>query len=215
MSMLTGPEIVRQVRLGAVTIDPFDPEKVGSNSYDLTLSPDLLVYEKNYPLHLYYATTLARSKHLDYSRGVTTAWETPVPLDMAVEEPTVPLTIPPEGLTLWPGVLYLAATNERAGSDRFVPCIDGRSSVGRMALTTHVTAGFGDVGFGGRDAPSTWTLELTVTLPLVVYAGVRVCQVSFTVPVGELKPYAGKYASQTGPRASGLWKDFQNAKGAT
>ena len=209
MAMLSGPEIARQVALGGVTIDPFDPARVGPNSYDLTLAPELLVYAKNYyARHCAYET----AARLDVSPYDGLRQSRDVPLDMAVDEVAVPLTIPPAGLTLWPGVLYLGATAERAGSDEFVPRLDGRSSAGRFGLSVHVTAGLGDCGFGGRACPATWTLELTVTVPLVVYAGMRICQVSFTTVEGEIKPYAGKYAGQTGPRASGLWKDFAAAK---
>ena len=208
MPMLTGPEIARQVLLGGVTIDPFDPARVGANSYDLSLAPELLVYAKNWDAH-----ERADDRHQERSRRPAgrLAFDSPrVPqvLDMAAEEPTVALTIPAEGLVLWPGVLYLGATVERAGSDHYVPCLDGRSSVGRLGMQVHCTAGYGDLGFGGRAAPSTWTLEITTVVPLRIYAGVRVCQISFTTVEGDLKPYAGKYAGQTGPRASGLWRDF-------
>lgn len=200
MPMLTGPEIARQVAAGGITITPFDPARVGANSYDLTLSPDLLVYANNYLRHLAHEVSAAcgtgPGKLLRHAGR-------PTPLDMAVDEPTVPLTIPPAGLVLWPGVLYLGATVERAGSDNYVPCLDGRSSVGRLGMSVHCTAGYGDCGWKDR-----WTLEVTVCVPLRVYAGVRVCQVSFTTVEGESKPYAGKYAGQTGPRASGLWRDF-------
>ena len=203
MAMLTGPEIARQVRLGGVTIDPFDPARVGSNSYDLSLSPDLLVYAKNFKLHEACGTAKAHGMPWHHAVCATTD-----PLDMATEEPTVSLTIPPAGLVLWPGVLYLGATAERAGSDDFVPRIDGRSSAGRLGIATHVTAGLGDQGFGGAAAPATWTLEIFVVVPVVVYSGARICQVTFETVEGEPKPYRGKYAGQTGPRASGLWRDF-------
>ena len=207
MALLTGPEIHRQVRLGGVTIDPFDPARLGSNSYDLTLAPELLVYAKNYPIHRAceeYAAS-AGPKHWQYFACVANE-----PLDMAAEEPTVALTIPPGGLVLWPGVLYLGATAERAGADGFVPRIDGRSSAGRLGLSVHITAGLGDVGFKDR-----WTLEVTVVVPLRVYAGARICQVTFETVDGEPRPYRGQYAGQTGPRPSGLWRDFDNAKGPT
>ena len=202
MAMLTGPEIARQVLLGGVVIDPFDPARCGSNSYDLTLAPELLVYAKNYPVH--EACGAAARRRSPWLHEVCAAND---PLDMAADEPTVPLTIPLAGLTLWPGVLYLGATVERTFTPHHVPCISGRSSVGRLGLAVHVTAGFGDLFFDGR-----WTLELLAAVPVRVYAGVRVCQLYLTTVEGERQPYAGKYAGQTGPRASGMWRDFAAAK---
>ena len=199
MALLTGPEIARQVGLGGVTIDPFDPARLGPNSYDLTLAPELLVYGKNYPRHLAHEVSAACRQ----DPGKMIRYAGAVPLDMAAEEPTVALTIPPTGLVLWPGVLYLGATAERAGADDFVPRIDGRSSAGRLGLSVHITAGLGDVGFKDR-----WTLEITVVVPLRVYAGARICQVTFETVAGEPRPYRGQYAGQTGPRPSGLWRDF-------
>lgn len=74
-------------------------------------------------------------------------------LDMKKPLSTKTLTIPPEGLVLEPGVLYLGRTFERTVTKGFVPMLSGRSSVGRLGLCVHVTAGFGDVGFDGF-----WTL---------------------------------------------------------
>ena len=50
--------------------------------------------------------------------------------------------------------------------------------------------------------------KITVVVPVIVYPYARICQVTFETVEGEPKPYAGKYAGQTGPRASGLWRDF-------
>jgi len=87
--------------------------------------------------------------------------------------------------------LYLGTTLEIAGSNCCVPFIEGRSSVGRLGISIHVTAGFGDVGFIGR-----WTLEISVIHPIRVYAGVEICQIAFTDIVGEFDLYTGRYANQ-------------------
>ena len=65
------------------------------------------------------------------------------------------LTIAEKGLWLYLGVLYLGATVEYTESNKLVPAIEGRSSLARMGLQVHVTAGFGDNGFCGE-----WTLGL-------------------------------------------------------
>lgn len=112
--------------------------------------------------------------------------------------------IPPEGIKLLPGKLYLGATVERIHSKHFVPVLDGRSSVGRLGIQVHSTAGYGDLGFDG-----TFTLELSVVQPIWIFAGVEICQMSFHEVSGDTKlQYLGKYNGQSEPRASMLWKEF-------
>lgn len=102
-------------------------------------------------------------------------------------------TIPKTGYTLSPNELYLGHTIEIAGSNHYVPFIEGRSSVGRVGMSVHVTAGFGDIGFIGR-----WTLEITVQKPLIVYPGLEICQIAFTNIIGDFKLYEGRYKDQVG-----------------
>ena len=110
-------------------------------------------------------------------------------LDPEQENRTLRLKIPPEGLVLRPGRVYLASTQEYTETHKHVPRLVGRSSIGRLGLFVHVTAGFGDVGFSGR-----WTLELVPTQPIRVRAGMRICQIYYSEISGEiLTPYAGKY----------------------
>ena len=68
-------------------------------------------------------------------------YDTPV-LDMKVPNPVKKLTIPPEGLLLEPNRLYLGRTKEYTKTTSFVPKLEGRSSIGRLGLVIHVTAGF-------------------------------------------------------------------------
>lgn len=189
--MLTGPEILRQIHLGRIAIDPFDPKRLNPNSYNLRLADKLLVYKSGQLLH----NALNSKLHRD--------WLEETPLDMAREEETVELTIPKTGFVLYPGIVYLGSTIEHTETNGFIPVIEGRSSVGRLGLSVHVTAGFGDHGFNGD-----WTLELVATQPLRVYAGVEICQIAYTAMEGEPKPYAGKYQMQRGPKPSGLWREF-------
>ena len=111
--------------------------------------------------------------------------------------------IPAEGMVLQPGQLYLASTMEYTETHGLVPMIVGRSSVGRLGLFVHVTAGFGDIGFSGR-----WTLELTPVRPVRVYPGMELCQVYFQTVCGEiLQTYDGKYQASTGVVASRLYQE--------
>jgi dCTP deaminase len=128
-------------------------------------------------------------------------------LDSSKEDPYITDELQAEGCTLWPGTLYLMHTMETVCSHKYVPIIDGRSSVGRLGIGVHITAGYGDVGFNG-----TYTLEVTVVKPVIVYPGSEICQIRFqTLQLGENEKgypkYQGKYNGQTGPRASGWWKE--------
>lgn len=126
-------------------------------------------------------------------------------LDMKKENKTKKIIIPPEGLVLEPGRLYLGRTIEFTETYNCVPMLEGRSSVGRLGLYVHVTAGFGDVGFKGY-----WTLEIHCIHPIRIYAGVDVCQVYYHSIDGTFDPYvSGKYQNNTGVQPSLLYRDFE------
>ncbi len=126
-------------------------------------------------------------------------------LDMRVENLSDPLTIPPDGLLLEPQTLYLGRTVEHTETDGFVPMLEGRSSIGRLGLFVHITAGFGDVGFKGF-----WTLEIFCVQPIRIYAGVQICQIFYHTIEGEYDRYSsGKYQNNKGIQHSMLFKDFQ------
>jgi dCTP deaminase len=186
--VLTGKEILKQMDLGTIHIAPFIPANLGPNSYDVSLNRKLLVY--------------------DLAPGVV--------LDMKLDNPTRSLVIPEAGMVLEPGMLYLGCSNETATSNRFVPMFEGRSSIGRLGINTHITAGFGDVGWGYLPDENgnpicqfpTWTLEIEVVHPIRVYPDVRIGQVYFMRPEGEITFYKGKYTKQREPQASRLYQDF-------
>ncbi|MFF5211759.1 dCTP deaminase [Streptosporangium sp. NPDC000396] len=112
--------------------------------------------------------------------------------------------IPDSGYELQPGELYLGHTQERVGSDIFVPLLFGRSSVGRLGLFVEITAPVGDIGFHGQ-----WTLMLSPVRPLRVYAGMKIGQIMFFVSVGPVDLYHGKYQAARGPQPSGYWRDSE------
>jgi len=126
------------------------------------------------------------------------------PLDMKRQNRTEKITIPPEGLLLAPGKLYLGRTQEYTATRGLVPMLEGRSSVGRLGLFIHVTAGFGDVGFMGY-----WTLEIHCIQPIVIYPFVEICQIYYHTIEGEYDNYEnGKYQNNSGIQPSMLYKDF-------
>ena len=126
-------------------------------------------------------------------------------LDMKKENKTKSIIIPEEGLVLEPGKLYLGRTIEYTETKNYVPMLEGRSSIGRLGLFIHVTAGFGDVGFKGY-----WTLEIFCVQPIRIYPSVEVCQIYYHGIDGEYEEYSsGKYQSNKGIQPSLLYKDFE------
>jgi dCTP deaminase len=95
-------------------------------------------------------------------------------LDSAADNRVDEFRIPPEGVVLIPGQLYLGVTEEYTETHGFVPFLEGKSSVGRLGIDIHSTAGKGDEGFCNY-----WTLEMSVKLPVRVYAGMPVGQLIY------------------------------------
>ena len=125
-------------------------------------------------------------------------------LDMKKKHAVKSLTIPAEGLELVPGVLYLGRTVEYTYTDNLVPMLEGRSSIGRLGLFIHITAGFGDVGFAGF-----WTLEMFCVQPIRIYPNVEICQIFYHTIEGAYEHYvSNKYQHNKGVQPSLLYKDF-------
>ncbi|MCC6545950.1 dCTP deaminase [Candidatus Sumerlaeota bacterium] len=129
-------------------------------------------------------------------------------LDMKKKPTLRTFEIPPEGYELQPGRLYLGRTAEFTETHGFVPMLEGRSSIGRLGMFVHVTAGFGDVGFCGF-----WTLEIAAIQPIRIYAGVEICQIFYHQISGEFVAYKSrKYQHNRGLQPSLLYKDFSDGK---
>lgn len=127
-----------------------------------------------------------------------------VVLNMRKPNRTRRIEIPPEGLVLNPNQLYLGRTAERTETRNLVPMIEGRSSVGRLGLFVHVTAGFGDVGFCGY-----WTLEMFAVQPVRVYPGVPICQIFYHDIRGTFDEYASeKYQNNHDIQPSLLFREL-------
>lgn len=116
--------------------------------------------------------------------------------------------IPEEGFVLDPGTLYLGVTEEYTETHAHVPFLEGKSSVGRLGIDIHATAGKGDVGFC-----NTWTLEISVSQPVKVYAGMPIGQLIYFAVDGEIKNLYNKkknakYNGKTvRPVESMMWKN--------
>ncbi|MFC1532385.1 dCTP deaminase [Thermodesulfobacteriota bacterium] len=128
-----------------------------------------------------------------------------LPIDMKKENEFEQLSIPKDGLILEPNRLYLGRTVEYTETKNLVPMLEGRSSIGRLGLFIHVSAGFGDVGFKGF-----WTLEIFCIQPVKIYPGVEFCQIYYHTIEGEYESYSSdKYQNNKGIQPSLLFKDFE------
>ncbi len=118
------------------------------------------------------------------------------------------ITIPKEGILIHPGTLYLGVTLEYTESHRAVPFLEGKSSVGRLGIDIHATAGKGDVGFC-----NSWTLEISCTQPVRIYAGMPIGQLIYFTVDGSIERYYNKKANAkynertTRPVESMMWKN--------
>lgn len=127
-----------------------------------------------------------------------------VELDMRKSNRVRRIEIPSDGLVIQPNQLYLGRTTERTETHNLVPMIEGRSSIGRLGLFVHVTAGFGDVGFRGY-----WTLEMFAVQPVRIYPGVPICQIFYHDIRGAIIEYASdKYQDNTDIQPSLLFKEL-------
>lgn len=116
--------------------------------------------------------------------------------------------IPEEGYLLTPDNFYLGVTLEYTETLKHVPFLEGKSSVGRLGIDIHATAGKGDVGFCNH-----WTLEISVKKPVRVYVGMPVGQLIYFEVKGEiLTPYSSKTSAKYNdkkviPVESMMWKN--------
>ena len=116
--------------------------------------------------------------------------------------------IPTDGFVLQPNILYLGVTQEYTETRSCVPFLEGKSSVGRLGIDIHATAGKGDVGFC-----NTWTLEISCTQPVRIYAGMPIGQLIYFIVQGEVgnlynKKVNAKYNERTPyPVESMMWKN--------
>lgn len=172
--LLTGKEIIREVESGNIIIDPFDKSLVGPNSLDVRLGKEIIQLCSNGNPYPYETWDLTK----------------PIP-DYHINK----FTIPDEGFVLEKGVPYLACTLEKICCKKYVPWLDGRSTVGRYFLMCHMTAGRGDVLWNG-----TYTMELiSQANDIRIYSGLPIAQVSFFSLQGEVEGYKGRYNGQIGP----------------
>ena len=175
--ILTDKTILAEIEKGTIKIEPYRPECLGTNSYDVHLGKYLATYKDR---------VLDAKKHNE--------------IDV--------FEIPDDGLVLDPGTLYLGVTEEYTETHAHVPFLEGKSSVGRLGIDIHATAGKGDVGYC-----NTWTLEISVSQPVRVYHGMPIGQlIYFTVDGGIQNMYNKKANAKynertTKPIESMMWRN--------
>jgi dCTP deaminase len=186
--VLSDASIREAIAAGRIGLDPFDPDLIQPASIDVRCDRRFRVFRNS------------RYGFIDV--------KVPMPdLTELVE------TGDDEAFILHPGEFVLGATLERLtlGVD-LVARLEGKSSLGRLGLQVHSTAGFVDPGFDGHV-----TLELAnvSNLPITLYPGMKVGQVSFlAMTTAAEKPYGSsglgsKYQGQVGPTPSEYWRNFQ------
>jgi dCTP deaminase len=167
--ILSHDEIITERENGNIIIEPFTLDQVGANSYDVNLSSVIK--------RVYYNSFFG----IDYKKP----------------QKTKCFTIPEKGKWIFPWQLWLGSTIEKAGSDKYVPMYEGRSTLGRMGLFSHISAGFGDIGF-----KRTWTLEFSCVLPFKLYPRMKIGQVYFVQASSNNwlydRDHKGHYADQDG-----------------
>jgi len=176
--ILSDLEIAKHIGNRQIVIEPFDETCLGTNSYDVHLGKWLGTYRDE-------VLDARQHNQLDIFE---------IPAE--------------EGYVLLPGKLYLGVTLEYTETHAHVPFLEGKSSVGRLGIDIHATAGKGDVGFCNH-----WTLEISVSQKVRVYAGMPIGQLIFFVIEGQIHNYynkktSAKYNERTDkPVESMMWKN--------
>ncbi len=199
--ILTDGAILEEMKQGNIVIEPFDRNCLGSNSYDVHLGKTLATY-----MHLIKCNrAVGKStdiKPLEFH-----------PLDAKSENQVEYFDIPEKGYVLSPGQLYLGVTQEYTETRKFVPWLDGKSSIGRLGIRIHATAGRGDIGFCNH-----WTLEIDVVTPVRIYAGMPIGQLTYFEAFGKVlesydKKASAKYRQRCDkPVPSYMWRNFPRDK---
>lgn len=183
--ILSDRDIRKQIDSGRLVIEPFDPNMIQPSSVDLRVDRTFRIFANT------------RYPYIDVRQ----------PMEDLTEEVHVKNG---EAFILHPGEFVLGSTLERVTlPDDLVARIEGKSSLGRLGLLIHSTAGFVDAGWSGH-----LTLELSnvANLPITIYPGMKIgqlCLFEMTSPAE--RPYGdrGKYQGQRGPTPSRFYEDFE------
>jgi len=185
--LLSDRDIAAEIKAGRVQVEPFDPKMIQPSSVDVRLDRFFRVFEN----HKYEV------------------------IDPSIEQPDLTREVavsPDDFFILHPGEFVLASTYEVITlPEDIAGRLEGKSSLGRLGLLTHSTAGFIDPGFSGHI-----TLELSnvANLPVKLYPGMKIGQLCLIKlssaaehPYGSAV-YGSRYQGQRGPTPSKSWLNF-------
>jgi len=229
--ILLKKQLIENIKNGNIVFDG-DLNNIGPNSIDVTLSPIIKTYQKMLEVKLCENNYLVPEKTFKNYFGklfkgntyILNEWEYDKflkfiqnkeylkdfkLLDLKKDNKIETIYEIKDNVILLPGLFYLGSTNEICGSEKFVPMYEGRSSTARLGLQSHISAGFGDIGFINK-----WTLEIQVLMPLKIYPNFRIGQVYFyDIPKNcNIELYKGKYLKNNEAQRSLIYKDFINDK---
>jgi dCTP deaminase len=190
--ILSDRSIMEEIDAGRVVIEPFDRADLQPSSVDLHVDRTFRTFHN------------ARYPYIDVRREMPDLTEL---TEVEYEQPFI----------LHPGEFVLGSTLERVTlPDDLVARLEGKSSLGRLGLLIHSTAGYVDPGWDGY-----LTLELSnvANLPITIYPGMKIGQISFfrlttaaDSPYGS-KERGSKYQGQRGPTASRFFEEFRDRSG--
>jgi dCTP deaminase len=185
--ILSDQDITKEIKAKRLVITPFDKQAIQPASVDVKLGSDIRIFKNTQKAVLDVKEPLA-----DF-------------MELVKIPKNKPLIVHPREFLLGTTVEKIRLPNDLVGQ------LNGRSSLGRLGIIVHATAGFIDPGFEGYV-----TLEMTnmANIPIALYPGMRIGQIAFirsTNPA--IDPYGqkrgSKYSGQVGPTVSRIWKDFQ------
>jgi dCTP deaminase len=189
--ILSDVDIRKEIESGRIVIDPFDPAAIQPSSIDLHVDDRFRVFANS------------RYPYIDVKKEMPGLTEV---VEVADPDPFI----------LHPGEFVLASSYEVISlPDHLASRLEGKSSLGRLGLLTHSTAGFIDPGFSGHV-----TLELSnvATLPIKLWPGMKIGQLCvFRLsspaehPYGSAK-YGSRYQGQRGPTPSRSFRNFHRTK---
>lgn len=200
MAILTGIEIVKEIKNGHIRIGNFDPKRVQPNAYDVTLGDKISFYsltdnpikigqiDKETVFETYGMLSLedpSDETKCGFIRGIP-CLDTKKPNTMLTQ------SIPEDGYVLLPRILYLVESVESVWSDKYVTELSGVSSLARLGITVHKTAGYANLHHEFR-----WIMEVEVTHPIKIYPGMKFATMIFHTTCGDTSfEYNGKYKNE-------------------
>ena len=201
MAILTGSQIHAEMQAGRIKISPYEKSRLQPNSYDMTLAPKITWYQllnnetkvgqidKEVSFESYGQNAIFDIYDENVQEVRTLAY-----LDVHADNPLhETVEIPEEGFILFPRILYLVETNECIFSDMFVAEVTGCSSLARLGISVHKTAGYANLGHEFK-----WILEVDVVHPVKIYPNMKIGQCVFHTTYGG-----------NGFQYNGIYKDKQ------